>query len=82
MEATGQREAISRLESQLEYDDEIIRLRRNVRLASEAKMAGGTISGTDLARDIDAEQQAIKDKLLHETELLKAIYDLKYVTNN
>ena len=45
-------------------------------------MAGGTISGTDLARDIDAEQQAIKDKLLHETELLKAIYDLRYVTNN
>ena len=62
MEATGQREAISRLESQLEYDDEIIRLRRNVRLASEAKMAGGTISGTDLARDIDAEQQAIKEQ--------------------
>lgn len=82
MEATGRREDISRLEIQLEYDDEIIRLRRNVRLASEAEMAGGTISGTDLARDIDAEQQAIKDKLLHETELLKAIYDLKYVTNN
>lgn len=82
MEATGRREDISRLEGQLEYDDEIIRLRRNVRLASEAKMAGGTISGTDLARDIDTEQQAIKAKLLHEIELLKAIYDLKYVTNN
>ena len=82
MEATGQRETIRRLEDQISYDGEIIRLRRNVRLASEAKMAGGTIDGTDLARDIDAEQQAVKAKMVHEVELLEAIYHLKYVTNN
>ena len=67
---------------QLRYDDEIIALRGSVKRASEAKMANGTLSGTDLTRDIHAEQSAIQDKILHEMELLQAIYNLKYVTNN
>ena len=67
---------------QLKYDDEIIALRGSVKRASEAKMANGTLSGTDLTRDIHAEQSAIQDKILHEMELLQAIYNLKYVTNN
>lgn len=67
---------------QLKYDDEIIALRNSVKRASEAKMANGTLSGTDLTRDINAEQMAIQDKILHETELLLAIYNLKFVTNN
>ena len=66
---------------QLKYDDEIIALRGSVKRASEAKMANGTLSGTDLTRDIHAEQSAIQDKILHEIELLLAIYNLKYVTN-
>ena len=67
---------------QLKYDDEIIALRGSVKRASEAKMANGTLSGIDLTRDIHAEQSAIQDKILHEMELLQAIYNLKYVTNN
>lgn len=67
---------------QLKYDDEIIALRNSVKQASEAKMANGTLSGTDLTRDINAEQMAIQDKILHETELLLAIYNLKFTTNN
>jgi len=67
---------------QLKYDDEIIALRNSIKHASEAKMANGTISGTDLTRDINAEQMAIQDKILHETELLLAIYNLKFATNN
>ena len=67
---------------QLKYDNEIIALRNSVKKASEAKMANGTLSGTDLTRDINAEQMAIQDKILHETELLLAIYNLKFATNN
>ena len=67
---------------QLKYDDEIIALRGSVKRASEAKMANGTLSGTDLTRDIHAEQSAIQDKILHEMELLQAIYNLKYAINN
>ncbi|MEA4916329.1 TolC family protein [Proteiniphilum sp.] len=67
---------------QLKYDDEIIALRGSVKRASEVKMANGTISASDLTRDINAEQMAIQDKILHETELLLAIYNLKFATNN
>ena len=74
--------AIDKYFDQLKYDDEIIALRGSVKRASEAKMANGTLSGTDLTRDIHAEQSAIQDKILHEIELLMAIYNLKYVTNN
>lgn len=67
---------------QLKYDDEIISLKGSVREASEAKIAGGTISGTDLMQDVNAEHTAKQDKVLHEIQLLMAIYDLKYTTNN
>ncbi len=73
---------IDRLREQLADDDEIIGLRGSVRRSSEAKMAGGTLSGSDLARDINAEQAARQDKVLHEMELLLAIYNLKFATNN
>ena len=79
----AQRDAsIDKYVAQLRYDDEIIALRGSVRRASEAKMANGTLSGTDLTRDIHAEQSAIQDKILHEIELLMAIYNLRYAINN
>lgn len=74
--------AISKYFDQLKYDDQIIKLRTSVRLASEAKIAEGILSGTDLARDIHAEQLAKQEKILHEIELLLAIYNLKFATNN
>ena len=79
----AQRDAdIDRYRDQLKYDDEIIALRTAVRKASEAKMAGGTLSGDDLARDILAEQNARQDKIVHEISLLLAVYNRKYVTNH
>ena len=75
-------ETVRKYAEQLKYDDEIIRLKQSIRQASEKKMAGGTLSGTDLMRDINAEQQARQDKILHEMQLLLAIYDLKYITNH
>jgi outer membrane protein TolC len=82
LDVTQKNTDIDRLREQLTLDDEIIDLRVAVRRSSEAKMAGGTLSGSDLARDINAENSARQDKLLHEMELLMAIYNLKFVTNN
>lgn len=74
--------AIDSYTEQLTYDDRMITLRRSVKQASEVKLANGTLSGTDLVRDIHAEQMAIQDKILHEMELLLAVYNLKFATNN
>lgn len=73
---------INKYNDQLKYDDDIILLRSSIKESSEVKMANGTISGTDLMRDINAEEQAIQDKILHEIEMLLAIYNLKFITNN
>ncbi len=82
LDVTQRDAALDRYEEQLKYDDEIIALRRSLRQASEVKMSNGTLSGTDLTRDIHAEQAAIQDKIVHEISLLMAIYDRKYATND
>lgn len=74
--------AIDKYMNQIKYDDEIIRLKTSIRKASEAKIANGTISGTDLMRDINSEHSAVQTKILHEIQLLLAIYDFKYVMND
>ena len=73
---------LGKFREQIKYDDEILNLRKSVSRASEAKMADGTMSGTDLMRDLNAEQQAAQDKILHQIEYLKAQYEMKYITNN
>lgn len=82
LDITQKDKNIEKYINQIKYDDEIINLRTAVKEASEAKMANGTISGTDLMRDINAEQMAKQNKILHEIELLLAVYDLKFATNN
>lgn len=72
---------INKYRDQLKYDDDIIALRNSIKQSSEIKMANGTLSGMDLMRDINAEEMAKQDKILHEIEMLQAIYNLKYVTN-
>lgn len=62
-------------------DDQIIRLRENIRKASEAKVDNGTMSVNDLVRDISAVQTARQNKALHEIEMIKSIYQLKYTLN-
>jgi len=65
----------------LSDDDKIIRLRENIRKASEAKVENGTMNINDLMRDIDAEQSARKDRSVHEIEMLKSAYQLKTTLN-
>ena len=81
LEVTQRNAIIGKYRDQLKYDDEIIRLQRSVREASEVKMANGTLSGTELTRDIHAEQAAVLDKIFHEMQLLSEIYNLKYAIN-
>lgn len=64
-----------------EDDDEIIRLRTRIRKAAEAKVANGTLSVTEFLREVTAEDQAKQAKAVHKTQLLMAIYNLKYTTN-
>lgn len=77
-----QKNEIDKFRDILKSDDEIIALRKNVKKASEAKVENGTISVTDLIKDINEENLAIQGKSLHEIQLLMSIYNLKNTINN
>ena len=82
LETTQEQQEIEKNRDLLKYDDEIISLRTNVKRAAEAKVANGTLTVTDLMREINNEDLAKQDKIQHEIELLLSIYNLKYTTNN
>lgn len=82
MEVTQEQSEIKRNRDLLKYDDEIISLRNNVKRSAEIKVANGTLTVTDLMREINAEDLAKQDKIQHEIELLLSIYNLKFTTNN
>lgn len=82
LETTQEQQEIEKNRDLLKYDDEIISLRNNVKRAAEAKVANGTLTVTDLMREINNEDLAKQDKIQHEIELLLSIYNLKYTTNN
>lgn len=69
------------LEKQMKDDEEIIRLRTNIRKSAEAKVANGTMSVTDMLREVTEENLAMQTKVLHEIELLMQQYQMKHLTN-
>lgn len=64
-----------------EKDDRIVALRQSIRKTSESKFNNGVITAADLLRDIINEKNAIIASSMRELELLKEIYDLKYMLN-
>lgn len=82
LQSTQQNAAILSMRHQMADDDEIIRLRINIRKAAEAKVANGTLTVTDMLREITAENLARQTKALHEVQLLMNLWNLKYTLNN
>ena len=77
-EANG---AIASLKRQIEKDEEIIRLRENIRGKSDRKVELGTKSVNELVSDINAVSLARAQKAMHEIQLLKEIYRQKNINN-
>ncbi|MCE5174533.1 MAG: TolC family protein [Bacteroidales bacterium] len=77
-----QNNELDKMRQLLRDDDEIIRLHVSLKKASEAKVANGVQSVTDLLREVNAESLARQQKSLHEIQLLLDTYNLKYSTNN
>ena len=82
LEQIQQNENIARYQRLMAADEEIISLRSSVRKAAESKLAHGIIDVNDLVKEINSENQARVQQTVHEIEMLKEIYDLKYTTKN
>ena len=82
MKVSQQKTEIEKLQALMLNDEEIIQLRTRIKTAALAKVENGTLTSTDLVRELNAENQAKLSKSLHEIQLLMAIYNLKNTVNN
>ena len=81
MEQIQQNENIERYKKLMADDEEIINLRSSIRKAAESKLSHGIIDVNDLVKEINNENAARVGQSMHEIQMLKEIYDLKYTTN-
>nr|WP_315408509.1 TolC family protein [uncultured Prevotella sp.] len=81
LEEIQQSENISRYQTMIKSDDEIIVLRTNVRKAAESKLTHGIIDVNSLLREISNENAAKTQQTIHEIDMLKEMYNLKYTNN-
>lgn len=72
---------IERLRETLKNDDELIRLRSGIKKSAQAKWENGTLTTSDLMREVNAENMAQQTKSLHEIQLYLAIYQLMTTSN-
>lgn len=82
LDVTNSDNEIKKLQDLLRTDKEIIHLRTSIRQAAEVKAANGTLSVLDLMKEVNAEDKAKQDEIIHKIELIRAVYNLKYITNN
>ena len=82
LEQIQQSENIGRYKKLMADDEEIITLRSSIRKAAESKLSHGIIDVNDLVKEINNENAARLQQSMHEIQMLKEIYDLKYTTNN
>lgn len=76
-----QKENINRYRKMMQNDDEIIDLRTHIRKAAESKLAHGIIDVNSLLREINNENAAKSQQAIHEIDMLKEMYNLKFTSN-
>jgi outer membrane protein TolC len=73
---------LSKLGELLSADDEIIQLRTRTKNTFYAQLTNGVINSNDYLREVNAEDQARQNKILHEVQLLLAQYNQQTTTGN
>ena len=77
--STQEQQNIKRYQELMKEDAEIVKLRRSVREAAEAKLSNGIIDTSNLLQELTREHQATINQSIHEVEYLKAIYELNHI---
>lgn len=72
---------IEKFRKTMQDDDEIIRLQTQIRETAEIKVENGTMTVSDLIKEINAEEAVKQAKTLHEIQFLMSVYSLKYTIN-
>lgn len=77
-----QDEQVNKYSSLIRQDDAAIALRTSVTQSAEAQLANGVITTHEYIQKVNAEHLARQLKILHEIQLLQAIYNLKFIAGN
>jgi hypothetical protein len=72
---------VEKFQKTMQDDDEIIRHQTLIREAAEVKVENGTMTVSDLMKEINSEEAAKQAKTLHEIQFLMSIYLLKHAVN-
>ena len=72
---------IEKFRKTMQDDDEIIRLQTQIRETVEVKVENGTMTVSDLMKEINSEESVKQAKCLHEIQYLMSVYTLKYTVN-
>lgn len=72
---------VEKFQKTMQDDDEIIRHQTLIREAAEVKVENGTMTVSDLMKEINSEEAAKQAKTLHEIQFLMSIYSLKHAVN-
>ncbi|MGH2564603.1 MAG: TolC family protein, partial [Ginsengibacter sp.] len=81
----SQRQQVANVEkygSLIDKDDTIIGLRASVKKAAYAQLENGVLSAHDYINEVNAEDQARQNKILHEMQLLQAQYSYQNIVGN
>ena len=73
---------MSRLQSLIESDKKLIVIRENIRKSADAQLENGIITSSDYLTEVNNEDMARQNLILHEVQLMQGINALKIITGN
>ncbi|MEI7587170.1 TolC family protein [Runella sp.] len=78
----SQRQEVGRLQALVESDRKLIDIRGTIRKASESQLDNGIITASDYLTELDNEDTARQNLILHEIQLLQAQNNLRITSGN
>lgn len=74
--------AIQQLQEMIQGDNDIVAKRTEVTDDAKIRMENGTLTSHDYLGELDSENQARQNKLLHQVQLIQAIYNYQNTSGN
>ncbi len=78
----SQRQEVSRLQALIESDRKLIDIRGTIRKAAESQLENGIITASDYLTELDNEDTARQNLILHQVQLLQAQNNLRLTAGN
>ena len=82
IDLTQQDEQVKKYTALIQQDNEAIALRASVSKSAEAQLSNGVITTHEYIQKLNAENLTKQTRILHEIQLLQAIYNQKFISGN